>query len=308
MQQRSTRADWLVFLGLGLAWGTSYVFIKLGIQTLGTFTLIAGRLGVGFALLATVVAVAREKLPPFGRIYLHLAVMGVLSVVLPFALITTAERTVDSSLAAILNGAVPLFAIVIAALFLHDEPFTVGRLAGLLIGYVGVVVVVWRGSTGGGPAADLTGELLLVASAVCYGVGAVYARRNIRGVRPMIPALFQVGFAFVITAVIAVATERPLEGWVPTAFVAVLWLGLIGSGLAYLANFRLLFRWGAGRTSLVAYLLPIVGIVAGGIVFGETVEPRVLLGTGLVFAGVALVNSRWGQRRIFGRTPPTATP
>jgi len=304
MQQRASRADWLIFLGLGFAWGTSYVFIKLGIQTLGTFTLIAARLAIGFLLLAGVVAFARESLPRDRRLYGHLAVMAILSITLPFALITSAERLVPSNLAAILNGTVPLFAIVIAALFLHDEPLTVGRVAGLVIGYLGVIVVVWRDGTGGAPP-NLLGELMLIASAVCYGLGAVYARRNVRGVRPMIIALVQVGFACVITATIAFVTESPLSAdWTPTALLSVLWLGVIGSGLAYLANFRLLYRLGAGRTSLVAYLLPIVGIVAGSLVFSETVDAKILLGTALVLGGVTLVNSRYGQRRLFGRTPP----
>ena len=104
----------------------------------------------------------------------------------------------------------------------------------------------------------------------------------------------------------AVLFEDPLSvSWTPPAVGAVVWLGILGSGFAYLVNFRLLARIGATRTSLVAYLLPIVGITSGAIVFQETVDTRVLFGTALVFAGVALVNSRYGQRRLFGRgTPP----
>jgi drug/metabolite transporter (DMT)-like permease len=310
MTPRSSRFDWVVFVGLGLMWGTSYVFIKLGVQTLPTFTLIAGRLGIGLAFIAAVVALARQELPRERMTYVHLVVMAVINIVLPFALITTAERYVDSNLAAILNGTVPLFAIVIAAFVLHDEPITVNRLVGLIVGYGGVVILVSRGLTGAAATDSehgLLGEVLLLLSAVSYGFGAVYARRNVRGLRPMIPALFQVGFAFVIVAVIALATERPLEvRWNSDAIIAVLWLGLLGSGLAYLANFRLLQHWGATRTSLVAYLLPVVGIIAGALMFQETVDARVVLGTALVIGGVALVNSRFGQRRLFGRTPPAS--
>jgi drug/metabolite transporter (DMT)-like permease len=307
MIARPTRTDWLTLLALGFMWGTSYVFIKLGVQTLPTFTLIAARLGIGLALLATVVAIAREPLPREPRMYGHLVVMSVINIVLPFALITTAERSVDSAVAAVLNGAVPLVVIVLAALFLHDEPLTVNRLAGLGIGYLGVIVLVSRslGATG----STLAGELALVLSTVSYGVGAVYARRNMRGVRPMIPALFQVGFAFVIVAVIALFTEQPWTvAWSPNALIAVVWLGILGSGFAYLANFRLLARLGATRTSLLAYLLPIVGIVAGALMFGEVIDVRIGIGTFLIIAGIALVNSRFGQRRLFGRTPPTTEP
>ena len=253
------------------------------------------------------VAIAGERLPREPRIYGHLVVMSVVNIVLPFYLITTAERSVDSALAAVLNGAVPLFVIVLAAFFLHDEPLTVNRLVGLGIGYLGVIVLVSRSL--GASGSTLTGELALVLSTISYGAGAVYARRNMRGIQPMIPALFQVGFAFVIVAVIALATEQPWNvSWSRDAIIAVVWLGILGSGFAYLANFRLLARIGATRTSLVAYLLPIVGIVSGALMFGEVVDVRIVIGTILIIAGVALVNSRFGQRRLFGRTPPTTEP
>jgi drug/metabolite transporter (DMT)-like permease len=304
MIARPTRSDWLVLLALGFMWGTSYVFIKLGVQTLPTFTLIAARLGIGLALLATVVAIAREPLPREPRIYGHLVVMAIVNIVVPFALITTAERSVDSSLAAVLNGAVPLFVIVLAALFLHDEPMTVNRLAGLAVGYLGVIVLVSRGLGAG--ESTVGGEIALVLSTAAYGAGAVYARRNMRGLRPMIPALFQVGFAFVIVSAVALATEQPWQvQWTPDAVIAVVWLGILGSGFAYLANFRLLARIGATRTSLVAYLLPIVGLVSGALMFHEVVDVRLVIGAALIIGGVALVNSRFGQRRLFGRTPPT---
>jgi drug/metabolite transporter (DMT)-like permease len=293
-------------------WGTSYVFIKLGVETLGTFTLIAGRLAIGLALLATVVVLAREPLPRNPKTYGHLVVMAVVNIVLPFALITTAERSVDSNLAAIINGSVPLFVILFAALFLHDEPLTVNRLVGLVVGYLGVIVLVSKTLLSGGTSeSSFNGELALVGSAICYGAGAVYARRNVRGLRPMIPALFQVGFAFVIVVVIALLTEPVASGWTTQALFAVAWLGLLGSGFAYLANFRLLSRIGATRTSLVAYILPVVGIISGAIVFQEQVDARLIAGTALILTGVALVNSHRGERRLFGRaapTPPAAAP
>jgi drug/metabolite transporter (DMT)-like permease len=305
MIARPARSDWLLLLALGLMWGTSYVFIRLGVQTLPTFTLIAARLGIGLVLLAAVVGLARERLPRNPRTYGHLVVMAVVNIVLPFSLITTAERSVDSNLAAILNGSVPLVVIILAALVLHDEPMTVNRLVGLLVGYLGVVVLVSHNLFDAAGSSSLEGELALLGSTVCYGVGAVYARHTMRGIRPMIPALFQVGFAFAITAAIAITTEGPLGiAWTSDALIAVAWLGLLGSGLAYLVNFRLLARIGATRTSLVAYLLPVVGIVSGAVMFNEQVDARVIGGTVLILGGVALVNSRYGQRRLFGRTPP----
>jgi drug/metabolite transporter (DMT)-like permease len=299
----SSRLDWLLFIALGAMWGSSYLFIKFGVEEgLTPFTLVALRLGIGLTLLAVVVAIAREPLPRNRRIYGHLVVMSVINIVLPFFLITTAERTADSSLASVINGTVPLFAIVIAAFVLQDEPITVNRLAGLVLGFAGVVLLTGGSiGTGGDPVANVA----LVGSAASYGAGAVYARRNIRGLRPMIPALFQVGFAFVISAVLALAFEHPwTEPLTGKAVFSVAWLGILGSGFAYLVMFRLLARWGATRASMVAYLLPVFGIALGVLVANEKIGLPVIVGTLLIVGGVALASSKIGARRLFGRAGP----
>jgi drug/metabolite transporter (DMT)-like permease len=305
---KPTRNDWLGLLALGIMWGTSYVWIKIAVESLSTFTLIAARLGIGLALLAAVAYARKIQLPREPRVYWHLLVMAVINIVIPFTLITSAEQQVNSNIAAIINGAVPLFVVVIAAFALHDEPLTVNRLAGISIGYVGVVVLVSRGLFEGQASGSLSGELMLVGSTLAYAFGAVYARAKMRGVPPLVPALFQVAFAFVIVTVIALVKEQPFgPGWTGTALVAVAWLGILGSGLAYILNFRLLSRIGAGGTSVLAYLLPIVGIVSGFLLRAEPVDATLILGTVLILGGIGLTTTKFGQRTIFGRTtPPTA--
>lgn len=305
MIARPTRSDLLLLLALGIMWGTSYVFIKLGVETLPTFTLIATRLAIGLALLVAVVVATRTPLPRDPMTYAHLFVMAVINIVIPFTLITTAERSVDSAIAAILNGAVPLIVIVLAALVFHDEPITLNRFAGVIIGYLGVIVLVAPGLTGASPGGSaVSGEIALLGSTLAYAIGAVYSRRTLRnrGLRPVVPAVFQVGFALLVIGVLAFAFEKPLDvSWNTNAIVAVVWLGLLGSGLAYLVQFRLLARIGATGTSQLAYLLPVVGIISGAVMFGEQIDAIVIAGTALVLGGVALVNSRYGQRRIWGR-------
>ncbi|MBA2634121.1 MAG: DMT family transporter [Chloroflexi bacterium] len=302
----SSRLDWLLFILLGFLWGSSYLFIKIGVDAgLQPFTLVAMRLLVGFALLGVVVAAARERLPRNPRMYGHLLVMAAFSVAIPFSLITWAEQSVDSTLASVLNGSVPLFVIVIAAVFLRDEPISVNRLAGLALGFIGVAILV-----GFDPAdlvgGNLTAKLALIGSSLSYAIGGVYARRMVHGLRPMIPALFQVGFALVMVAVLALIFERPLRIPLrPDAILAIIWLGLLGSGAAYLLFFRLLGNWGATRTSMVAYLLPVFGIVLGAVVLAEEIDAGLLVGTALVIGGIALVNARWGSRPLFGTRATT---
>ncbi|MEP6468327.1 MAG: DMT family transporter [Chloroflexota bacterium] len=302
MNQRGSAADWLLFVLLGFLWGSSYLFIKIGVDAgLQPFTLVAVRLLIGFALLAAVVAVAREALPRSIRTYGHLFVMAIFSVALPFSLITWAEQSTDSTLAAILNASVPLFVILIAAAVLVDENITTNKVAGLVIGFVGVAILVGF-DPGVIAGTDLLAALALIGSSVAYATGAVYARRFVHGLRPMIPAVMQVGFALLISAILALLFERPIS--FPVSFdavLAVVWLGLLGSGAAYLVFFRLLGRWGATRTSLVAYLLPVFGIALGVAVLDERVDARLILGTLLVIGGIALVNARGRLLPALGR-------
>lgn len=304
MTEAATRIEWLLFLALGFMWGSSYLFIKLAVDSFGTFTLIALRLLIGAAFLWVVLRAKGTPLPRVPRIYGHLIVMGIVNIAIPFGLITWAEQSVDSALAAILNSTVPLMVIVIAPAFLPDEPIRINGLAGLAIGFAGIILLVSPGLTG--TDSDVAGEVALLGSSLAYALGNVYSRRNVRGLPPLIPAVFQVTFALVIAAVLALVLERPWETARPDleAWVSVVWLGIFGSGLAYLVYFRLLGRWGATRTALVAYLLPIVGIVLGFLVLAEPIDATLLVGTALVIGGVALVNGRWGRRRLFAATPP----
>ena len=303
-----SRSDWLIFGALGFFWGSSYLFIKIGVETLTPFTLIAGRLAVGCALLAVVLFAAREPLPRDRRVYGHLVMMGILNIAIPFSLITWGEQSIDSALASILNASVPLFTIVIASLVLVDEPITVNRLVGLLVGFGGVIVLT-SPSLGSGAGGSLPGEVAMIGSSISYAAGNVYARHNVRGLRPMVQAFFQVFFALLIILSLAFTLERPLSlNWTGSAVFAVVWLGLLGSGLAYLCFFRLLAHWGSTRSSMVAYLLPVVGIVLGFVVLHETIDIRVLLGAALIVGGVALVNSPFGRRRLFGRRAATPRP
>jgi drug/metabolite transporter (DMT)-like permease len=285
-------------------WGSSYLFIKLAVDSFGTFTLVALRLLIGAAFLWAVLRLSRTPLPADRRAYGHLLVMSVINIAIPFGLITWAEQSVDSALAAILNSTVPLFVIVIAPLFLPDEPIRLNGVLGLAIGFIGVVLIVSPGLAQA--AGTVPGQLALLGSSLAYAVGNVYARRNVRGLPPLIPAVFQVTFALLIVGVLAIVLERPWETSQPDAeaWFSVVWLGILGSGMAYLAYFRLLSRWGATRTSLVAYLLPVVGIVLGYLVLQEPIDATLVTGTALVIAGVALVNGRWGRRRLFAPTAP----
>ena len=305
MTDRSSQLDWVIFLLLGFIWGSSYLFIKLAVDDFGTFTLVALRLIVGGTCSGSSSASPARSCRATGRIYGHLIVMAIINITIPFLLITWAEQSVESSLAAILTSPVPLFTIVLSALFLPDEPMRVNGLIGLIVGFIGVVIITSRGLTGAG--SSLIGEIALL------GRGPQLCRRGclLAAQCPGRPADDPGGLPGHLRR-----DHRGRPGHHPRATVggppdaqavfSILWLGILGSGIAYLFVFRLFAHWGATRTTLVAYLLPVVGIVLGYIVLAEPVDARLIVGTGLVIAGVALVNSRFGRRRLFGRGAPAA--
>ena len=208
MTQPSNRTDWLIFVALGFMWGSSYLFIKLAVDDFGTFTLVALRLLVGALFLWSALRISGTAVPRDRRIYGHLLVMAIINVVIPFALITWAEQSVDSSLAAILTSPVPLFAIVLSAMFLRDEPMRVNGVAGLLLGFVGVVIITSRGLDGTDDS-PLIGQLALLGATFSYAAGAVYSRRNVRGLPTIIPAVFQVTFTAAITSVLPSRWSSP---------------------------------------------------------------------------------------------------
>jgi drug/metabolite transporter (DMT)-like permease len=301
---RPTTRDWLLFGLISLFWGSSYLFIKIGVETLQPFTLIAGRLFFGSLVLGVALIVVRAPLPRDRVTYAKLVFMAIFNIVVPFSLITWGEQYIDSSLAAILQATTPLFTIVIASLALAEEAITVKRLVGLIIGFGGVVVLFSHGQSGG-RGDSLQGEIALVLSSLSYAVGNVFVRVRMRGFHPTVPAFFQVSIAFVMISVMVLLFESPIR--LPgdaRAWFAVIWLGVFGSSLAYLIYFRLVHVLGATRLSLITYLMPIVGIVLGLLVLNETIDIRTVVGAAIILAGVGLVNSRRPSRTLYGRSAP----
>ncbi len=281
---------------LALAWGSSYLFIKIGVETLPPLSLVAGRLVVGLAILLIVVVATHTPLPRDPRTLGHLAILGAVNIAIPFWLIGWAEQHISSGLAGILQSTAPFFTLILAASFVHDEHITGGRLAGIAIGFAGILVLSARNLADLGSAAGaqrLLGELAVVLSSLAYGAGNTYARRALRGTRPLVLATGQVGWAFVMVAALAFLVDGGITlPSVPEAFFAVGWLGAVGTGFAYVIFFRVLTRWGPTRASLVAYLLPVVAVILGVVVLGEAVDATFLAGAALIVAGIWVVNRR----------------
>lgn len=286
---------WGVFAALSMIWGSSYLFIKLAAQDLQPFTLVAVRLGLGSLGLWVVMAVMKLGPPRDPRTLFNTAVVGLLNTAMPFVLISWAEKSIDSGMAAVLNASVPLFALVIAHFALHDEKITWLRAGGLLAGFLGVALV-FSETLSKGISSALGGQVAVTLAAVCYGGATVYARRTLSHLHPTVAATMQVSTAFLFTLVGALAVERPISlAMSSTSVFSLVWLGLLGTCLAYYLYFVLIGRWGATRTTLVTYVIPVVSVTLGVLVLREPAGWQLLAGFGLIVSGIALVNLRRGQ-------------
>lgn len=292
--EREEQLVWASFLLLALAWGTSFMFIKVAVRTVQPLTLVAGRLLIGWLGLVLIMRWRGLQLPRQWRVWRHLLVIGVVNVAIPFVLIVWAEsgvRGLDSGVASILNSTVPLFSIVIAGVLWQMEEVTWGRVAGLLIGFAGVVLLLSR--NGIEAWGSLLPYLAVIGAAACYAAGSAYARRQLHGIRPVVLANGQL----LVAAVVVLLAAFFFDDWSRQSFpvatiLSLFWLGLMGSCLAYIFYFTVLQAWGATRTTLVTYLLPVVGVAAGVLFLGEQLHWQVLAGGLLILSGVGAVNLR----------------
>ena len=296
-QRARAGGSYPVLLGLlALMWGSSYLFIKIGVETLPPLSLVSLRLLVGLAILVVAVVVTRTRLPRDRRTLGHLAVLGAVNIAIPFWLIGWAEQHISSGLAGILQSAAPFFTLVLAASFVHDEHITRGRVAGIAIGFLGILVLSARNLADVGTAAGaqrVLGELAVVLASLAYAAGNTYARRALREARPLVLATGQVGWALAMVVALAFLVDGGITlPSVPEAWFAVGWLGSVGTGFAYVIFFRLLTGWGPTRASLVAYLLLVVAVVLGVAVLGETVDATFLAGAVLIVGGIWVLNRR----------------
>ncbi|MBV9279400.1 MAG: EamA family transporter [Chloroflexi bacterium] len=283
---------WVAFGLLSLAWGSSYLFIRIGVEHLSPLALVALRLVIGAAALSVFVALRRHRVQLSRRVLALTAVVATTNTCVPFLLITWGEETVPSGLASVLNSTVPIFSLVIAGAVLHDEPITLPRLGGVAIGFAGVLLLLSRDLSHGAIRwSALASQGAIVLASLCYAVSAVFTRKTLRGVPSMTISLCTLCIAAAETLLLSlIFSPPPLTTMNPSALFAVVWLGVLGSALAYLFYFFIIENWGAARTTLVTYVLPVVGLSLGAIFLGETVDWRILAGSALVIAGIVLAN------------------
>ena len=294
----------LALLALGATWGASFLFIKVIVEETSPLEVAQGRMFFGALAVGAVLAVRRTR-PRWERsLWAKVAVWTLVTVVIPFILIAWAEQHIASGTASVLNSTMPLFTTLFAAAFLIEEQITPVRGVGLVVGFVGVLVL-----TGGDVYnirdSSVLGQFAVVGAAACYGIGSVYGRTLLRREDPLALSAGQllVGSLLVLPLLLAVRGvpdySLSVEAW-----LSLLALGILGSGFAFVVYLWLVDNVGSVRSSLVTYIMPVVGLFLGWAVLDESIGVNTTLGAALIIAGVAAVMR--GQAPSSQRLPVAA--
>ena len=283
---------WAVFLLLGAIWGSSFMWIKIAVREVGPITLVAFRALFGLIFGIVVIAIQRVELPRTFKAWLPLLVVGLTNIAIPFFLISWGEQVIDSAVASILDATVPLFTILLAHFLLHDDKITRAKVLGLVIGFAGVIVLMSK-DIGSSPS-SLLGQGAVILASVFYAGSAVFVRKTTEDAPGILRSAGPLVSATVIMWPATFLFERPVQlPQLPITWLALIWLGVLGSGLAFLLAFYLIHEIGPTRSTMVTYLFPLGGVLLGAIFLHEQITWEVIVGAALILASLVVAN--WGS-------------
>ncbi len=289
-----TLAEWATLLFLSLLWGGSFFFNAVAVKELPVFTVVVGRVAVAAVLMLCLLRVMGLKLPGQRRIWAAFFGIGLLNNAIPFSLIVGGQQHIASGVASILNAATPLFTVLFAHFLTADEKMTGNRLAGVLVGFVGVAVMVGLDAVQA-LGSHVTAQLMCLSATVSYALASIYGRRfRAMGVPALVTATGQVVAASVLLVPVMLLVDRPWTLPMPglAALGAVAGLAVLSTALAYVLYFRLLATAGASNLALVTFLVPVSATLLGFLFLDEVLLPRHLAGMALIGLGLAAIDGR----------------
>jgi drug/metabolite transporter (DMT)-like permease len=289
----SLSSSWLpAYIVLACIWGSSFLSMKIGLESLTSVGVALVRTSLGAVTLVILSAVRRTPILPPRSTWKHLAVLGLILNTIPFALFAYGETHISSILAGIINAVTPLTTLAVILLAFPEEHPTRERIVGLILGFVGVLVVlgVWRGLGDG----EWQGVAACFVAVCCYGIGFPYMRRHIvgRDHAPIALATGQVifGSLFLVPLTAFNGVQHHDLNW--RVALAMLALGCLGSGIAYILNLRILTAAGSAAASTVTYLTPVVAVLLGVAFLDESPHWNEPIGALVVVIGAAIAQGR----------------
>ena len=298
--------DWAILLFLSVLWGGSFFFIEIALRSVAPFTLVLIRVVLASAMLWLYLWARGERFASPKGTPLAFLILALLNNVIPFVMFAWAQKSIDGGLASILNATTPIWGVIVAHLATSDEKATPAKLAGVLLGFAGVAVMI---------GADLlkhigtevAAQLACLAATLCYALAGVYARRfRAMGVSPIGVSTGQLTAAALVMLPLVLLFEPPWLSAPPSfeAWMALAALALFCTSLAYLLYFQLVASAGATNSLLVTFLIPITAILLGALFLHEQLEPRHFIGMALIGAGLAAIDGRLLRRRPASGTAP----
>lgn len=278
-----------MFIVLGLIWSSSFLWIEIGLREIGPITLVAFRAFFGLLFGLAVIFIQRIPMPRTMKEWLPLTVLGLTNIAFPFFLISWGQKTIDSGVASILDATVPLFTILVAHFLLHDDKMTTAKVVGLLVGFGGVVVLMSKDI--GASSSSLLGQLAVIAACVFYAASTIIARKYTEEIPAIVRSMGPLVSATIVTMLAAFTLEAPFHiPALPLTWVALLWLGVLGSGLAFIMLYYLIHEIGPTRASMVTYLFPLGGVTLGILFLKEVPTWQVFTGAALIIGSLAITN------------------
>jgi drug/metabolite transporter (DMT)-like permease len=276
------------FVLLAAIWGSSFLFMRLGVVEFGPMATAALRVGIASLFLLPLVLL-KGLGPELRRHWKKILFVGVMNSGIPFALFSFAVTTITTGLSAILNATVPLFGAVVAWIWLKDRPAP-ARALGLVVGFAGVAMLAWDKASFRAEAGGIAPAWAVIACLVAtlfYGIAASYTKRHLTGLPPLVTAT---GSQLGATAALALPALWCRPDHLPgtQAWLALLALGVLCTGVAYILYFRLIEQAGPARALAVTFLVPVFAVTYGVLFLGESVTAWMLICAAVIVCGTAL--------------------
>jgi drug/metabolite transporter (DMT)-like permease len=279
---------WIIFLILGAIWSSSFLWIELAIRELGPITLVAFRVLFGLLFGVIFLFIQKVQLPRTLKEWSPLLILGLTNLAIPFFLISWGQLSIDSGVASILDATVPLFSILASHFLLDDDKMTTPKVTGLLVGFAGVIIVMLKDVQ---TSSSLLGQLAVIVACMFYAGSAIYARKKTENIPATLRSIGSLVSATVVMWIAAFVFEFPIKiPTLPITWVALAWLGILGSGLAFMMAYYLIHEIGPTRTSMVTYLFPLGGVSLGIIFLDEKLTWQIFAGGLLIVISLVIAN------------------
>jgi drug/metabolite transporter (DMT)-like permease len=291
----------VVWLLLCVIWGSTWLFIKLGLQDLPPFTFAGIRFVIASLILYAIIRTRRIRLPRTRRDWTLLAVTGVLSFTLNYGLVFWGEQYISSGLAALLQATIPVFGLVIAHFYLPGEQMTPAKIFGVVLGVAGVGVIFSNQLSVAGTGA-LAGSAGLVVGSACAAYANVLVKSRGGKMEPAILAFGQMVFGLAPLLLIGIFIEgNPLRfRWTGMAVVSLFYLAIVGTVAAFLMYYWLVQHMDVTNTMLIALVTPIIAVALGIVILDEELNWRIVVGGAMIMAGIGLIVLQKNRRRVVG--------